>query len=250
MIMEGERRIDGWEECLRLRAVRCVVLRVYSHSSADKIRLAVHVGKSLFLVNGQCTLEELCRDTESNAFQVYRIVYGLVANKLIEPATPPSEEIDAPTGPVAPLQTTVDDFGGDSTVRELADDTSLLVNEEATLSFKDVIRKTVAQLLIMGGEGAGTVVPLVENEYGIGRQRDNRIQLNDLGVSSHHARIFRGPDGYVVEDLKSRNGTWVNGKRIVHSILKNADEIRVGATDLRFEVLFDATAEPTAIKAR
>jgi len=250
LIMEGARRIDEWEECLRLLPDSSVVFRIYSDPAAEKITLSLDEWKILFLINGQRTLEELCRDTEANAFQVYRLVYGLVANKLIEPATPPSEEIDAPTGPVAPLQTTVVDFGGDSTVRELADDTSLLVNEEATLSFKDVIRKTVAQLLIMGGEGAGTVVPLVENEYGIGRQRDNRIQLNDLGVSSHHARIFRGPDGYVVEDLKSRNGTWVNGKRIVHSILKNADEIRVGATDLRFEVLFDATAEPTAIKAR
>jgi pSer/pThr/pTyr-binding forkhead associated (FHA) protein len=93
-------------------------------------------------------------------------------------------------------------------------------------------------------------MPLIENEYGIGRHRDNRIQLNDLGVSAHHARIFRGPDGYVVEDLKSRNGTWLNGTRIFHSILKNADEIRVGATDLRFELLFDAPAAPAAVKAR
>ena len=94
------------------------------------------------------------------------------------------------------------------------DDTSLLVAEDATLSYKDVIKKTVAQLLIMSGEDAGTVIPLVESEYHVGRMRENQIQLNDLGVSARHARIFRGPEGYVVEDLKSRNGTWLNGTRI------------------------------------
>ena len=92
----------------------------------------------------------------------------------------------------------------------------------------------------MGGESAGTVIPLVEIEYRIGRHRENQIQLNDLGVSAHHARIFRGPDGYVVEDLKSRNGTWVNGTRVFHSILNSGDEVRIGATDLRYETLFDA----------
>jgi len=251
LIMEGARRIDEWEECLRLLPDSSVVFRVSADPEAEKITLSLDEWKILFLINGQRTLEELCRDTEADAFQVYRLVYGLVANKLIEPTAPPGDEIDAPTGPIAPLQeTSVIDFAGDSTVRDLSDDTSLLISEEATLSFKDVIRKTVAQLLIMGGDGAGTVIPLIENEYGIGRHRDNRIQLNDLGVSGNHARIIRGPDGYVVEDLKSRNGTWVNGTRVFHSILENADEIRVGATDLRFEILFDAPAQPRAVKAR
>ena len=250
LIMEGARRIGEWEECLRLLPDSSVVFRVFADPEAEKITLSLDEWKILFLINGQRTLEELCRDTEADAFQVYRLVYGLVANKLIEPTTPPGDEIDAPTGPVAPLQTSVIDFGGDSTVHDVIDDTHLLVSEEATLSFKDVIKKTVAQLLIMGGEGAGTVIPLIENEFGIGRQRDNRIQINDLGVSSHHARIIRGPDGYVVEDLKSRNGTWVNGTKVFHSILKTGDEIRVGATDLRFEVLFDASAPRGAVKAR
>jgi pSer/pThr/pTyr-binding forkhead associated (FHA) protein len=105
----------------------------------------------------------------------------------------------------------------------------------------------------MSGQDAGTVIPLVESEYVVGRQHDNQIQLNDLGVSARHARIFRGPEGFVVEDLKSRNGTWLNGTRIFHSILRNADEIRVGATDLRYEVLFDASnalPPPAGVKAR
>ncbi|HEX9491765.1 MAG TPA: FHA domain-containing protein, partial [Thermoanaerobaculia bacterium] len=163
------------------------------------------------------------------------------------------------TGPVAQIEEItirqpLGELTGDETMRErAADDTSLLVSEDATLSYKDVVKRTVAQLLIMSGKDAGTVIPLVENEYIIGRQRENQIRLNDLGVSAHHSRIFRGPEGYVVEDLKSRNGTWLNGTRIFHSILRNADEIRVGATDLRYEILFDASSAPApaaAIRAR
>ena len=255
LIMEGARRIDEWAECLRLLPDSSVVFHVAADPEAEKITLSLDEWRILFLINGQRTLEDLCRATESEAFQVYRLVYGLLANKLIEPAKEGVQ--DGKTGPVAQIEEItirqkLAEFTPDDTMRG-DDDTSLLVSEDATLSYKDVIKKTVAQLLIMSGEDAGTVIPLIESEYNVGRQRENQIQLNDLGVSARHARIFRGPEGYVVEDLKSRNGTWLNGKRIFHSILRNADEIRLGATDLRYEVLFDASnasAESTAVKAR
>jgi hypothetical protein len=259
LIMEGARRIDEWAECLRLLPDSSVIFHVVVDPEAEKITLSLDEWRILFLINGQRTLEELCRATESEAFQVYRLVYGLVANKLIEASAEAAHERDGATGPVAQIEEItirqpLAEFSGDATMRERTDDdTSLLVSEDATLSYKDVIKKTVAQLLIMSGEDAGTVIPLVESEYHVGRQRENQIQLNDLGVSARHARIFRGPEGYVIEDLKSRNGTWLNGTRIFHSILRNADEIRLGATDLRYEVLFDAlsaAAEPTVVRPR
>ena len=79
---------------------------------------------------------------------------------------------------------------------------------------------------------------MVEAEYLVGRNSDNGIRLNDPGVSSFHARIFRGPDGYVIEDLKSRNGVWLNGSRVFHAVLKNGDTVRLGAADYVYEVLF------------
>ncbi|HYS54025.1 MAG TPA: DUF4388 domain-containing protein [Thermoanaerobaculia bacterium] len=259
LIMEGARRIDEWAECLRLLPDSEVVFRVVADPETEKITLSLDEWRILFLINGQRTLEEICRDTEAEAFQVYRLVYGLMANKLIEASQERLSDRDGQTGPVpqieeVTLRQSLKELTSDTTVHDLTgDDTSLLISEDATLSYKDVVKKTVAQLLIMSGDGAGTVIPLIENEYLVGRQNDNQIQLNDLGVSSHHARIFRGPEGYVVEDLKSRNGTWLNGTRIFHSILRNADEIRVGATDLRYEVLFDAASAPeapAAVRAR
>ncbi len=129
-------------------------------------------------------------------------------------------------------------FGGESTVHEMTDDTSLLVSSEAKLSYADVVRPTVAQLMIMNTESEGRVIALTEPEYLIGRHRDNSIQLADLGVSGFHARLYLGPEGYVLEDLKSRNGTWVNGSRIFHATLNDGDRVHLGQTDLVYEVLF------------
>ena len=235
LIMEGARRISEWEECVRLLPDSSAVFRVAANPEAEKITLTQDEWKILFMINGQRTVEDLCRDADTDALRVYRVLYGLLSNRLIQPAT----TINADDTADATMRQGVVDLG-DSTVRELDDDTSLLVAEDATLSFKDVVRKTVAQLLIMGGEDQGTVVPLVENEYLIGRQRDAQIIIRDLGVSARHARIFRGPDGYAIEDLKSRNGTWLNGARTTQAILNHGDEIRIGATDLRFEILLES----------
>ncbi|HWS71535.1 MAG TPA: FHA domain-containing protein, partial [Thermoanaerobaculia bacterium] len=201
--------------------------------------------KILFLINGVRTLEELCHDAQEDPFHVYRVVYGLASNKLIEIATqePSNENTDS----MAALQMTGDAtvrqapavFGAESTMREMPDDTSLLVSSEAKLSYKDVVKPTVAQLVITSGDGNGTVIPLSDPEYLVGRQRDNSIQLTDLGISGFHARIYRGPDGYAIEDLKSRNGTWLNATRVFHAVLQNGDRLRLGATELRFEVLYE-----------
>lgn len=267
LIMEGARRIEEWEQCLTLLPDKSVIFRVvYSPTAEDKISLSVDEWKILFLINGQRTLEDLCHDAEDDPFQVYKVVYGLSANKLIEiaPAEAPPTQIGTPTGPIAPVilddETIRQDapiFGSEKTVRdpreedivtvpEKRDDTDLLIDSDAKLSYREMVRNTVAQLTIASGDSKGMIIPLVEPEYLIGRQRDNNIQIVDLGVSGFHARIFRGPTGYVIEDLKSRNGTWLNGTRIFHSSLKDGDQVRLGSTDLTYQVLYEEAqgAEP------
>ena len=230
LIMEGARRIEEWEQCMQLLPDSSVVFRVVSTPESDKITLSLDEWKILFLINGQRTLEELSHEGD-DPFHVYRIVYGLLSNKLIEPvAAPPRGDETMKQSPV--------NFGAESTMRELTDDTNLLISSEARLSYADVVAPIVAQLTVASGESAGTVIPLTENECRIGRQRDNDIQLGDLGISGHHARIYRGPEAYIVEDLKSRNGTWLNGVRVYHSSLTNGDTLRLGETELRYQVLF------------
>src|SRR5207237_624316 len=99
LIMEGARRIEEWEHCLQLLPDNKVVFRVVSNPDKDeKITLSRDEWKILFMVNGQRTLEDLCHDAEDDPFQVYRVVYGLFANKLIEETphdtTPVHDELE------------------------------------------------------------------------------------------------------------------------------------------------------------
>ena len=253
LMMEGARRIEEWEQCIRLLPDKDVVFRVVANPNSDKITLTVEEWKILFMVNGVRTLEELSHDADAEPFEVYRVVYGLLANELIEPISPAERADDTGgniTRPVSPPAFPADDtmrqmllasFGGMATVHDedARDDTDLLVTSDARVSRKDIVKTTVAQLTIISGEGQGTTIPLTEQEYLVGRHRDNTIQLTDLGVSGFHARLYRGPDGYVIEDLKSRNGVWLNATRVFHATLQDKDTIRLGATDLTFTILYD-----------
>ncbi len=241
LIMEGARRIDEWEECLQLLPDSGAVFRVVSRPETEKITLSADEWKILFLINGQRSLEELCRDSEEDPLTVYGVVYGLAANRLIEEV----ERHNAAAGIDSFGDATViqgfRDFSVDSTVVEI-DDSSLIISSDARLTYKEVVRTTVGQLAVGNGELEGTVMLLTEPEYTLGRHTDNSIQLLDLGISGHHARIFRGPEGYVIEDLKSRNGTWLNGTRVFHAILQSNDELRLGATNFTYQVLYDGAA--------
>jgi Domain of unknown function (DUF4388)/FHA domain len=238
LIMEGARRIEEWEQCVKLLPDKNVVFRVVSNPSEEKITLKADEWRVLFLINGARTLEDLCHDAQDDPFNVYRVVYGLYANKLIEevPHDAHADETVRQTGSMPALQ------DADATIVETApapaEDTSLLISSEAKLSYHDVVRPTIAQLTITNGDSQGTVVPLTEPEYLVGRHRENAIRFTDLGISGFHARIFRGPEGYAIEDLKSRNGTWVNNTRVFVHVLKDGDKLRLGATDMTYDVLF------------
>jgi hypothetical protein len=245
LIMEGARRIEEWEQCLKLLPDQSVIFRVVATPRDEKITLTADEWKILFMINGQRTIKDLCEDSEDDPFQVYRLLYGLRANKLIEVAGERSHD-DTGTGQDAVTGTMAADatirqgsprFGFESTIQdEPNDDTSLLIaSEERLLSYADVVRPTVARLKI---DHEDTVIPLTESEYLIGRHRENSIQLTDPGVSGFHARIYRGPEGYVIEDLKSRNGTWLNGARVYHATLASGDRVHLGQLDLIYEVLF------------
>lgn len=249
LIMEGARRIEEWEQCLSLLPDMGVIFRVVTTPKDEKITLSADEWKILFLINGVRTLDELAHDAEDDAFQVYRVVYGLLANHLIEVVQrrPDQDETTNRSTLKAAALAAADDatmrqgaphFSVESTMREAPDDTSLLVSSDARLSYADVVRPTIAQITIKSGEHTGEVIPLSEPEYLIGRHRDNTIYLSDLGVSGFHARIYRGAEGYILEDLKSRNGTWVNGSRISHARLSHGDRLHVGQSDLLYEVLF------------
>jgi pSer/pThr/pTyr-binding forkhead associated (FHA) protein len=69
----------------------------------------------------------------------------------------------------------------------------------------------------------------------IGRQSDNTVVIDSPGVSSHHACVFRDRDNFIVEDLQSTNGTFVNDSRVARKTLENGDVVMVGRHRLVFD---------------
>lgn len=69
----------------------------------------------------------------------------------------------------------------------------------------------------------------------IGRLPDNSVQIDNLAVSGHHARVAWETDHYVVEDLGSLNGTYVNNERVGKAILKHGDLVKIGKHLVEFK---------------
>jgi DNA-binding winged helix-turn-helix (wHTH) protein len=78
-------------------------------------------------------------------------------------------------------------------------------------------------------------IPLGEGENVLGRDKESAVWLDSSSASRHHARIVVQEGRAVIEDLGSKNGTWVAGRKVEGSVpLEDGDEIRVGALRLTF----------------
>jgi two-component system, cell cycle response regulator len=100
-------------------------------------------------------------------------------------------------------------------------------------------------LLRMDGVQAGQIVGLEQSPFTVGRHPTNSLRIDEDSISRSHARIIRVGDEYMVEDLGSRNGTFVAGKRITRSKLAHDSWLQFGPrvsfrfslTDVREEKL-------------
>lgn len=78
-------------------------------------------------------------------------------------------------------------------------------------------------------------VRLLGNTY-VGRSERNDIVLEDGGVSGSHCRVEHRPSGFMVFDLASTNGTFLNGRRVEKAPVEHGDRLRLGRTTLLFLV--------------
>ena len=94
----------------------------------------------------------------------------------------------------------------------------------------------VPSLFVIQGLNRGARYDLARHNVAmsIGREAGNFVQVDDNEVSRRHAEIRRVGEGFVVGDLKSSNGTYLNDSRIERAELANGDRIRIGRTILVF----------------
>lgn len=89
-------------------------------------------------------------------------------------------------------------------------------------------------LVVRRGPAAGTKYTLEKDLVTVGRHPQSDIFLNDITVSRRHAEVRREGEGFVVADLGSLNGTYVNRARVDSSPLASGDELQIG----KFRLLF------------
>jgi CheY-like chemotaxis protein len=88
-------------------------------------------------------------------------------------------------------------------------------------------------MTVTRGPQEGLSVEVSRDAAYIGREKEMDIVLRDPAVSGRHARILITKMGVEIEDLGSRNGTFVNSVPVQSSILRNADKIVVGQTEIQ-----------------
>jgi len=94
--------------------------------------------------------------------------------------------------------------------------------------------KTMPILTIERGPDKGKRITLEDFPISIGRDPSNTIMIRDEEVSRFHVRIKARGNTLVAQDLDSRNGTYINGDKVMNAILNNGDRILVGTTELSF----------------
>jgi pSer/pThr/pTyr-binding forkhead associated (FHA) protein len=83
--------------------------------------------------------------------------------------------------------------------------------------------------------GGTRTVTLGDEAVTVGRTSDNKLPIDDVGVSRRHAQILQVGKGWEVVDLGSRNGTKVNGKKVPRALLKGGDVLSFGDVEVVFE---------------
>ncbi|HWX25139.1 MAG TPA: DUF4388 domain-containing protein [Vicinamibacteria bacterium] len=251
LIMEGVRRIDERAQLSEVFPRLDMVVEVVANPERVKqsVTLTREEWQVFFLIDGRRSLDEICRAAGNpDELATLQILYHLLIAKFVAlhpphlyspqahaadveadgtqhlgaRGEPHSGKVSVAFGAHAPAQTSPDDASG-------------ILNPKAMKYLQDAKKVTVSRLILVRDDGE-TSFPLMRDSYALGRHRNNDILISDSKVSSFHARIDRSSEGFVLVDLKSRNGTFLNGKKIESGLLKTGDEVRLGTARLIYKV--------------
>lgn len=126
------------------------------------------------------------------------------------------------------------DIGDVASAPDDADDNNIRQVEGYAVGSGDA-KSRVARLLIGNRDGKELRFPLFKNRLTIGRTSNNDIQLNVQYISRRHAVVVTENDRTRVVDWGSKNGVFVNQKRIAEKFLKSGDIVTIGTTKFTYE---------------
>jgi pSer/pThr/pTyr-binding forkhead associated (FHA) protein len=93
----------------------------------------------------------------------------------------------------------------------------------------------MARLVVLSEGFTGLSHELKAEKVNVGRVEGNAFQIAEASVSSHHCEIVKQGEDYLVRDLNSTNGTFIDGEPITEAVLKPGHLLRIGQVEVRLE---------------
>jgi hypothetical protein len=106
--------------------------------------------------------------------------------------------------------------------------------EDELANYLEDLPPGVGLLVVRHGPNAGSSFRLEAEHTNVGRHPDSEIFLDDITVSRRHVVLDRTEGGYVLRDVGSLNGTYVNRERTDEVTLHHGDEVQIGRYRLSF----------------
>ncbi len=145
-----------------------------------------------------------------------------------------SDEREDPRGPEPTTMRLQAVQGAEQTEPVHESDHVLTKSDLATV---EALRPGTALLVVLRGPNTGARFLLDDDEVMSGRHPDSDIFLDDVTVSRKHAVFRRTDNGFVVRDVGSLNGTYVNRELVDEVVLTTGDEVQIG----KFRLVFYAS---------
>jgi len=227
-----------------------VIFRVIDQADVKaKIELSMQEWKDLFKIDGKKSLAELLDEAGADREKFQAAIASFRAGGLIEQVGN-AEKSGSASEPLAVPSAAVKD---DETETMRSKPSAPARTDKMPAFVPPPPRSAPAEAppvlpAVSAGTGAPIMAcltmdsgdkdmfPLIDDEYPVGRDPQNAIAIPDTSISTKHARLVRTPEGFVLEDLKSRNGTFVNDEKIEKKLLSDNDSIRLGRIYLTYNI--------------
>ncbi|MEA2237205.1 MAG: hypothetical protein QOC81_1929 [Thermoanaerobaculia bacterium] len=264
LIVEAEMRIAEAQRVTELFPDESVRFRVVNRPPGE-INITAEEFQILFQIGNGKSLAQLLRDSGRPASDLYPIVKRLQMTGLVEAAPDADATTPKPTAAMAPISAPVQDTAHvpaaapplelelepippppppasakTSAVERPPSAADSTQREQPAASGGPTLKSIESPLVATLTADDGIMHPLLEETCTVGRTAANTIALRDSSVSAKHARIIRSNEGFSIEDVGSRNGTFVNSEKLTEKrLLAEGDLVRLGKVILTFNLASD-----------